>query len=118
MALARQLLGRLSQVPRMTSARCLSSSQPVMDKVTHTGQQWDEKDPRNVRFSVTGLEKQVNDKWAMDLVAEIPPIVVNKRIVACDGGGGALGHPKVYINLDDEKPVACIYCQTRYVFKH
>ena len=86
---------------------------------------------------MTGLEKQVNDKWAMDLVAEIPPIVVNKRIVstyvyvcsvslpdlalflqvACDGGGGALGHPKVYINLEDGKPVACIYCQTRYVFK-
>ena len=34
MALARQLLGRLTQVPRMTSTRCLSSSQPVMDKVT------------------------------------------------------------------------------------
>ena len=33
---------------------------------------------------MTGLEKQVNDKWAMDLVAEIPPIVVNKRIVSTD----------------------------------
>ena len=54
----------------------------TLSQVTHTGQQWDEKDPRNVRFSVTGLEKQVNDKWAMDLVAEIPPIVVNKRIVS------------------------------------
>jgi len=117
MALARQVLGRLTQVPRMTATRSLSLGQPSMDKPTHTGQQWDESDPRNVRFSVTGLEKQVNDKWAIDLIKEVPPIVVNKRIVACDGGGGALGHPKVYINLDGGEPVSCIYCQLRYVFK-
>lgn len=24
---------------------------------------------------------------------------VEDRVVSCDGGGGALGHPKVYINL-------------------
>ena len=36
--------------------------------------------------------------------------------VSCDGGGGALGHPKVYINLDGGEPVACIYCGLRYVF--
>ena len=34
MALARQVLGRLTQVPRMTAARSLSLSQPFMDKVT------------------------------------------------------------------------------------
>ena len=36
--------------------------------------------------------------------------------VACDGGGGALGHPKVYINLDQPGPHACIYCGLRYEF--
>ena len=34
--------------------------------------------------------------------------------VACDGGGGALGHPKVYINLDDGQPKGCIYCGLRF----
>ena len=34
--------------------------------------------------------------------------------VGCDGGGGALGHPKVYINLDDGKPHGCIYCGLRF----
>ena len=34
--------------------------------------------------------------------------------VSCDGGGGALGHPRVYINLDDGQPKACIYCGLRY----
>lgn len=28
--------------------------------------------------------------------------VDNWAVVACDGGGSALGHPKVYINLDKE----------------
>merc|ERR1719175_453535 len=87
-----------------------------MDKVTHTGQQYADNDPRNVRFAVTGLEKQVNTEWAIDLIAKVPPKVVHTRIVACDGGGGALGHPKVYINLDDGKPQGCIYCGLRYVF--
>ena len=34
MALARQVLGRLTQVPRLAAVRSLSSSQPLMDKVT------------------------------------------------------------------------------------
>lgn len=33
------------------------------------------------------------------MVAEEPVTDVETRIVSCDGGGGALGHPKVYINL-------------------
>merc|ERR1719361_1740022 len=83
------------------------------DQMTHTGQQFSESDPRNARFAVTGLEKQVNDKWAIDLIKEVPPIAVNKR-VSCDGGGGALGHPRVYINLDDGQPKGCIYCGLRF----
>ena len=42
---------------------------------------------------------QVNENFAIDLIAEQPVIEVDHRIIACDGGGGALGHPKVYINL-------------------
>ena len=36
--------------------------------------------------------------------------------VACDGGGGALGHPKVYINLDSGEVQTCPYCGMRFVF--
>ena len=42
---------------------------------------------------------------------------VSTPIVACDGGGGALGHPRVYINLQDGEVHECIYCQMKYVFK-
>ena len=38
------------------------------------------------------------------------------RQVSCDGGGGALGHPRVFINLDASGPQSCIYCGLRYVF--
>ena len=78
MSLSRQLFSRLSQ---QVGRRTLSLSSGLQDQVTHTGQQFSESDPRNVRFAVTGLEKQVNKKWAIDLIAEVPPIRVNMRIV-------------------------------------
>ena len=65
-----------------TCARSLCLGTVSMDKVTHTGQKFEEKDPRNVRFAVTGLEKQVNTEWAIDLIAKVPPIEVNTRIVS------------------------------------
>lgn len=42
---------------------------------------------------------KVNKNFAIKLVAEAPVSDVQDRVVSCDGGGGALGHPKVYINL-------------------
>jgi uncharacterized Zn-finger protein len=42
-------------------------------------------------------------------------IVVNNTRVACDGGGGALGHPKVYLEMGDENSVECGYCDRRFV---
>jgi uncharacterized Zn-finger protein len=40
--------------------------------------------------------------------------VVDTATVAC-GGGGALGHPKVYLNIGSDGQVACPYCSRRYV---
>lgn len=42
---------------------------------------------------------QVNENFAIDLIAEQPVSQVGSRVISCDGGGGALGHPRVYINL-------------------
>ncbi len=37
--------------------------------------------------------------------------------VACDGGGGALGHPKVYLHIDTEDgKVTCPYCSRTFAF--
>jgi uncharacterized Zn-finger protein len=37
--------------------------------------------------------------------------------VACDGGGGALGHPRVYLEMGDENFVECPYCDKRFVLR-
>ena len=86
------------------------------DQMTHTGQTWSEDDKRNLRFM--DRTKQTNTRWAIDLIAEVPPKIVEKRIVACEGDPNpALGHPKVYINLDTHDPVSCIYCGHLYQLK-
>lgn len=36
----------------------------------------------------------------------------------CDGGGGALGHPRVYLHIDQDKgEITCPYCSRQYVLK-
>ncbi len=37
--------------------------------------------------------------------------------VACDGGGGPLGHPKVFLTLDATGAIECPYCSRRFVRK-
>ncbi|MEL6464825.1 MAG: zinc-finger domain-containing protein [Pseudomonadota bacterium] len=44
--------------------------------------------------------------------------LVHTRRVACDGGEGALGHPRVWLYIpEDIGWVECPYCDTRYVYK-
>ncbi len=46
-----------------------------------------------------------------------PPetIEVSEPTVACDGGGGALGHPNVYHSLEVNVEVECPFCYWRFV---
>ena len=44
-------------------------------------------------------------------------IVVETKKVMCDGGGGALGHPRTYYEMGDEDFVECLYCDRRFVLK-
>ena len=32
----------------------------------------------------------------------------------CDGGGGVLGHPKVYLPFGNKSEVTCYYCGKRF----
>lgn len=45
-------------------------------------------------------------------------IVVAEHRVSCDGGGGALGHPKVYMDMGQADFVQCKYCDKKFVLKH
>jgi uncharacterized Zn-finger protein len=42
-------------------------------------------------------------------------VVVRSRRIACDGVGGALGHPRVYLEMGEEPFVECGYCDRRFV---
>ena len=44
-------------------------------------------------------------------------IEVETTQVACDGGGGPLGHPRVYLTLSKEGEIECPYCSRKYVLK-
>ena len=41
-------------------------------------------------------------------------IEVTDRTVPCDGGGGALGHPRVFLYIEADR-VLCPYCSRLYV---
>ncbi|MCA2014101.1 zinc-finger domain-containing protein [Pararhodobacter sp. CCB-MM2] len=42
--------------------------------------------------------------------------VAHARRIACDGGEGALGHPRVWLTIPhDTGWVECPYCDARYV---
>jgi uncharacterized Zn-finger protein len=41
-------------------------------------------------------------------------IIAKSRDVACNGGDGAYGHPKVYLKILD-KQIVCPYCSRLFV---
>lgn len=42
-------------------------------------------------------------------------IEVEQHRVWCDGGGGPLGHPRVYMEIGEASFVECGYCDRRFV---
>ena len=42
-------------------------------------------------------------------------VVVRSKRVACDGTGGALGHPRVFMEMGEADFVECPYCDRRFV---
>jgi uncharacterized Zn-finger protein len=53
------------------------------------------------------------------LIHKVPAIEVSGHVAVCDGGGGALGHPVEYIQLDtvSKEPAICKYCGLRFKMK-
>ena len=42
-------------------------------------------------------------------------VVVSSHRISCDGVGGPLGHPRVWLEMGDEPFVECGYCDRRFV---
>ena len=36
--------------------------------------------------------------------------IVSEKKVSCDGGGEALGHPKVFLDMGKNNKIICPYC--------
>ncbi len=46
--------------------------------------------------------------------ATVTQVDANVKEVACDGGGGALGHPLVYLPIGNKPFIVCYYCGRRF----
>lgn len=66
----------------------------------------------------------VRSKWgsnAMDMVQSADVIKVPGPVATCNGGGGALGHPIEYIQIDRadaQFPAVCKYCGNKFIADH
>ncbi|MDH3232254.1 MAG: zinc-finger domain-containing protein [Alphaproteobacteria bacterium] len=54
------------------------------------------------------------DEHGAAVAAAGEEIATDQTTVACDGGGGALGHPRVFLHMEDGR-VECPYCGRQYV---
>jgi NADH dehydrogenase (ubiquinone) Fe-S protein 6 len=125
--------------PVQKVADAIASSDPHTKQAPNAPAVWSTSQaPRphshsNARFEQTLNELQPNPLSAQAMIAEEPVRLVHGRKAACDGGqlqllcyclttyvlnvilagGGPLGHPKVYINLDQPGPRPCGYASSR-----
>ena len=58
-----------------------------------------------------------NTSETADIPYADPPelIQVRSRRISCEGVGGALGHPRVYLEMGEAGQVECPYCDRRFV---
>jgi uncharacterized Zn-finger protein len=40
---------------------------------------------------------------------------VTSRRVCCDGGEGALGHPRIWLSIPEQGWIDCPYCDARFM---
>ncbi len=59
----------------------------------------------------------VAKETALSEAQDTPEVIeIDSETVACDGGG-ALGHPRVWLNMAGAGTIDCPYCDRRFVFK-
>ena len=74
----------------------------------------DNKPARESEFvMVTDQDIDIQDGAVKKLSTDV--ILTNQPRVACNGGGGALGHPKIFLTLDTDGRVTCPYCSREFV---
>ena len=54
----------------------------------------------------------------MPIINSLDIVEVENKRVTCDGGGGALGHPQVYLEMGKNIEVTCPYCSRSFRLKN
>ena len=74
---------------------------------------------RTKRINIGAGYRIFNAATRKRIMAEpLETIHVDSAKVSCDGGGGALGHPRVYLHIKPgDGEIECPYCSRRYVLK-
>ena len=62
---------------------------------------------------ITDQAKDIQDDAASKASENV--IVTNQLRVACNGGGGTLGHPQIFLTLGNDGRVTCPYCSRGFV---
>ncbi|KAI0480515.1 hypothetical protein GGR56DRAFT_626401 [Xylariaceae sp. FL0804] len=70
------------------------------------------------RFEQTDFDLQPQAKAAIELIHRQPVRWTHDRVVACDGGGGPAGHPRIFINTDKPEIAVCTYCGLPFAHEH
>ncbi|KAI1128508.1 hypothetical protein F5Y10DRAFT_173304 [Nemania abortiva] len=70
------------------------------------------------RFEQTDFDLQPASRAAIELIHRQPVRWTHDRMVACDGGGGPAGHPKIFINTDKPEIATCNYCGLPFANEH
>ncbi|KAL9598296.1 MAG: hypothetical protein Q9219_004597 [cf. Caloplaca sp. 3 TL-2023] len=70
------------------------------------------------RFEQTIMDYQPQPQAAIELIHKQPVRWTKQRVVSCDGGGGPLGHPRIFINVDKPQINWCTYCGLPFANEH
>ncbi|KAI1078417.1 zinc-finger domain-containing protein [Whalleya microplaca] len=70
------------------------------------------------RFEQTDFDLQPQPRAAIELIHKQPVRWTHDRVVACDGGGGPAGHPRIFINTDKPEIAVCGYCGLPFAHEH
>ncbi|OQE35439.1 hypothetical protein PENCOP_c013G01123 [Penicillium coprophilum] len=108
-AVPTEQLGGLQEAPEV-GERIRSMQAPNRATTWAASQQPREKAMVGPRFEQTIMETQPQPYAAIELIHRQPVRWTKSKVVSCDGGGGPLGHPKVFINTDKPEIATCGYC--------
>ncbi|KAH7162663.1 hypothetical protein B0J13DRAFT_536653 [Dactylonectria estremocensis] len=122
---ARQLEAAVTKPATETTPAVADESKPVeTNQAPNRVGVWSRSQkPRAVamtgpRFEQTDFSLQPQPQSAIELIHKQPVTWTHDRIVACDGGGGPSGHPRIFINTDKAEIASCNYCGIPYANEH